>query len=111
MFSENELPIIHLRIISPVTTPPYTLDDLAQIAPLHAKLVERYVEEGLIEPLDASRPKATFDDDSLFELRRIQRLRRDLGVNIAGVGVVLELLRRIEALEAELERYRRSAHL
>jgi len=41
-------------------------------------------------------------DANQIEVRRIMRLRRDLGINYAGIGVVLDLLARIETLEAQL---------
>jgi hypothetical protein len=48
-----------------------------------------------------------FDDNALYELRLIQRLRRELGVNIAGAAVIRELQRQIEELKQELEKLRK----
>jgi len=39
-------------------------------------------------------------------VRRINRLRRDLGVNLAGAEVILRLCAQVEALQRELDRYR-----
>jgi len=68
-------------------------------------LVQRYLDEGLLEPVAGNARTAWFfDDNALFELRRIQRLRRELGVNIAGVAVIHDLLRQIDELKSELEK-------
>jgi chaperone modulatory protein CbpM len=45
---------------------------------------------------------------ALMQLRRMQRLRRDLGVNFAGAAIIIELVGRIEQLNRELaEMHRR----
>jgi DNA-binding transcriptional MerR regulator len=49
-----------------------------------------------------------FPISCIERLRRIVRLRRDLGVNLAGVAVILEMRPRMEELQKELERLRRS---
>jgi len=43
-----------------------------------------------------------FDSEVIPLLWRILRLRNELGVNYAGIGVILELMSRIEALEARI---------
>jgi len=93
----------------PPTTPPATLprpglltvEDIAECCGLHPELVRRFWALGLIEPED-SVDAAAFDLEVVVRVRRIVRLRRDLGVNYAGVGVVLDLLERVEVLEARL---------
>ena len=45
---------------------------------------------------------------SILRIRRILRLRHDLGVNWAGIGVVLDLLAKIEELEREIAQLRQS---
>ncbi len=101
---QTEYGIVRLRIESPGPQSPYSLQDLASAAGVHPWAVEAYVREGILDPIGGE--PWQFDDEALFELRRIQRLRRDFGVNIAGVGLIIELLRRIEQLEAEAEKLR-----
>jgi DNA-binding transcriptional MerR regulator len=81
-----------------------TLEELAEAAGLHPALVERLVRCGLIEPSPNSGPSALFPASAELRLRRILRLRRDLGVNMAGVAVILEMRDRLEALQRELQR-------
>jgi DNA-binding transcriptional MerR regulator len=96
---------IRLRVYSPSEDVRYDLDTLARLADLHPALVSQYVKWGLLDPVgDAGEEGWWFDDRSLHLLRKIQRLRQELGVNLNGVGVVLELLQQIEELQRELAR-------
>lgn len=47
-----------------------------------------------------------YSEDEIAQLRRIRRLQHDLGINLAGVEVILHLLKRLEATHQELERER-----
>jgi chaperone modulatory protein CbpM len=84
-----------------------TLDALAAAADLHPALVERFVEFGLLEPVGTDARVVWFDVRAVRRLRTIRRLRDDLGINLAGVAAVLDLLERIEALQRELAKLRR----
>jgi DNA-binding transcriptional MerR regulator len=73
---------------------------------VHPVFIERLVRLGLCEPVtrEAVTREWIFDGNVVPLVHKIIRLRNDLGINYAGVGVVLELLSRIERLEAELRR-------
>lgn len=75
---------------------------LALEAGLHPDLVERYLRLGFVEPVGQRYPR-----DAAARLARGHRLRRDLGVNCAGALLALDLLARIDDLEARLRRYER----
>ena len=77
-----------------------TLDDLALHAGLHPALVERLVEFGLITPIRQEGPEL-FDLSAASRLRTIARLRRTLGVNLAGISVILDLVDKLCALQRE----------
>ena len=47
-----------------------------------------------------------YSEEEVTQLRRIRRLQSDLGVNLAGVEVILHLLKRLEVLQQELEQER-----
>ena len=47
-----------------------------------------------------------YGEEEVTQLRQIRRLQRDLGVNLEGVEVIVRLLKRIEALQIELEHER-----
>ena len=96
--------LVRVRILSPTRQAPYSLDELARLGGVPPALVQRYLDEGLLEAVAGhARTAWFFDDNAIFELRRIQRLRRELGVNIAGVAVIRDLLRQIDELKTELE--------
>lgn len=84
-----------------------TLDMLASRVGLHPSLVERFVEFGLIEPVEWEGAKLLFDPSIIPRLRMIERLRESLGMNLAGIAVTLDLLDRLCALRLENEALRR----
>jgi len=80
-----------------------TVDELADVAHLHPDLIEIYVDFGLLEPVRRDGRHLLFDAEAVLRLRAIQRLRRDLGVNLSGVAVILDLTRRLRLMQQELE--------
>jgi DNA-binding transcriptional MerR regulator len=81
-----------------------TLEALAASAEIHPGLVERFMEYGLIEPVEWIGPLLLFDAAAVPRLRMIMRLRRDIGVNLSGIGMILDLLDRLRTLQRENER-------
>ncbi|HEX4999713.1 MAG TPA: chaperone modulator CbpM [Terriglobia bacterium] len=69
------------------------LEELAARAGLHPDLLRSFVDFGLLDPI-AESPVPLFDVTAARRLRVIQRLRCDLGINLAGIGVILDLLER-----------------
>ena len=78
-----------------------TLDGLASCAGMPPALVEQFVAYGLLEPVEWVGPVLLFDASAVPRLQMIMRLRRDTGVNLAGIGIILDLLDRLRALERE----------
>jgi chaperone modulatory protein CbpM len=76
-----------------------TLENLAAHTGLHPALVERFVELGLIEPVELQGATLLFDVAAVPRLRTIGRLRESLGINVAGVAVIMDLLDRFCALQ------------
>jgi hypothetical protein len=80
-------------------------EELAATTGITVTRLERLVRLGVVEP---SSPGASqFTADTAARLRRMLRLHADLGVNFTGAAIVVELLERVEQLEAELDRRRR----
>ena len=65
------------------------------------------MEYGLIEPRARRGTQWLFDTACIARLRTIERLRRDLGANLAGIAVILDLLDRLHTLQREVEQWRR----
>jgi chaperone modulatory protein CbpM len=83
---------------------PLTFDAVARTAGTRRSLVVRLAQQGLIETVagDADADEPLVPRRVVIQLRRMQRLRRDLGVNFAGAAVILDLVGRIEQLNREL---------
>ena len=83
---------------------PLTFDAVAETVGARRSLVVRLVQEGLIETVAGSEEsnEPLVPRRVVIRLRRMQRLRRDLGVNFAGAAVILDLIGRIEQLNREL---------
>lgn len=64
---------------------------------------------GLIEG-DETSGKLRYSEEEVAQLRRIRRLQHDLGINMAGVEVILRLLKRLDAVHQELEMERNRSH-
>jgi len=86
-----------------------TLESLAACAGVHPVLITYFVEYGLLEPSTCAGTQWLFDPACIARLRMIERLRRDLGANLPGIAVILDLLDRLTALQREVEQWRRRA--
>jgi DNA-binding transcriptional MerR regulator len=84
-----------------------TLEGLAACAGVHPALIEHFVEYGLLEPSARTGRQWLFDTACIARLRMIERLRRDLGANLPGIAVILDLRDRLITLQREVEQWRR----
>ena len=84
-----------------------TLDELCRNCTVRTEEVITLVEEGILDPADGplDREEAgrwQFHISSVRRVRTVVRLQRDLGVNLPGAALALELLDRIEELQRRL---------
>ncbi|HEX5888043.1 MAG TPA: chaperone modulator CbpM [Pyrinomonadaceae bacterium] len=97
-----------MSIYDPDLDEPLTFDVVAETVGARRSLVMRLAERGLIETVTSEADEPRLPRRVVIQLRRMQRLRRDLGVNYAGAAVILDLVGRIEELNRELaEMHRR----
>jgi chaperone modulatory protein CbpM len=82
---------------------PLTLDVVAETVGAKRSLVVRLAQQGLIETVEHGAGETLAPRRVVVQLRRMQRLRRDLGVNFAGAAIILDLVGRIEQLNRELD--------
>jgi chaperone modulatory protein CbpM len=87
-----------------IRRPGWPLEEFCAAVGLHPQLVRRYVALGLLAPERDTAGELWFDPGQLARVGRIQRLRGGLGLNYTALGVVLDLLTRIEELEGALRR-------
>jgi hypothetical protein len=78
------------------------LDGFADRAGLHPELVRRLVALGLVQATRDEAGRLWFAPAELATVARIQRLRAGLSLNYAAIGLVLDLLDRIDVLERAL---------
>jgi chaperone modulatory protein CbpM len=88
--------------------PGIQLDVFATRCGLHPDMVRRLVALGLLACQQDGRGDLWFEPSALVTVARIQRLRTGLGLNYAAIGLVLDLLDRIEELESGSRRRRTS---
>jgi hypothetical protein len=81
---------------------PLTFDVVAETIGARRSLVARLARQGLIETLESETGEPLLPRRAVIQLRRMQRLRRDLGVNFTGAAIILDLVGRIEELNQEL---------
>ena len=79
-----------------------TFEAVAETVGARRSLVARLAQQGLIETLETEAGEVLLPRRAVVQMRRMQRLRRDLGVNFAGAAVILELVGRIEQLNRQL---------
>lgn len=80
----------------------YSEKETAQHCHVEVKIVRRLHAAGLIESIELQAGERHYSEEQMARLRRIRRLQNDLGVNLAGIEVILRLLERLEALQRDL---------
>jgi len=78
--------------------PVLTLGELCRTCTVHAEWVIELIDEGVIVPSGRRREQWRFYGASLHRVRVVQRLQRDLGVNLAGAALALELMDEVARL-------------
>ena len=79
-----------------------TLNDLCKACSSSAEWIIELVEEGALEPIGYQQTQWRFSGNNLQRARTAMRLQRDLGLNLAGIALALDLLEKIETLESRL---------
>jgi chaperone modulatory protein CbpM len=98
--SENDL--IPLDALSLDDEIGLTLAELCRRCDLAAEELIAMVEEGVLDPSGASPQQWRFSPADLYRLHAGLRLRRDLGLNLAGVALALDLLDEMRAMRARI---------
>ena len=79
-----------------------SLNDLCRACSTSAEWVIELVDEGVLEPINYQQTLWRFTGVSLKKAQVAVRLQRDLGINIAGIALAVELLDEIETLQGRL---------
>lgn len=96
----------HFKRISGVS-----VSEAAVESGVHPELIDRFIRLGLIDPIekDEIANEWILESESLPLIHKIIRLRDELGINYIGVGVVLDLLSRIDRLELRIREFEKVA--
>lgn len=81
-----------------------SLNDLSRACSSSAEWIIELVEQGALEPINYQQTQWRFTGNSLQRARTAMRLQRDLGINLAGVALAMDLLDEVEQLRARLRR-------
>ena len=84
-----------------------TCEVIAERVGTRRSLVLRLAQRGLIDTVESDADEPLVPGRVVVQLRRMQRLRRDLGVNFAGAAIIIDLVGRIEQLNRELAEMQR----
>jgi MerR family transcriptional regulator/heat shock protein HspR len=90
--------------------PVYLISVVANMLDIHPQTLRQYEREGLVEPSRTSGRMRLYSQADIDRMKLILRLTRDMGVNLAGVDVVLRLRDSMHKLEQEIEELREELH-
>ena len=87
--------------------PVYLISVVSKILNIHPQTLRQYEREGLIKPSRTEGKMRLYSQRDIDRLKLILSLVRDLGVNLAGVEIILQLKEEIEELQKEIETLKR----
>ena len=83
----------------------YMISVVAKSYGVHPQTLRLYEREGLLKPSRTEGNTRLYSEDDLRQLEVILNLTRDLGVNLAGVEIVLNMRRKMEQMQAEMNEF------
>ena len=83
----------------------YTISAVADQYGIHPQTLRLYEREGLLKPSRSEGNTRLYTDADLERLELILSLTRDLGVNLAGVEIILNMREKMDAMQREFERF------
>lgn len=83
----------------------YMISAVAEKYDIHPQTLRLYEREGLLKPSRTDGNTRTYTDEDLEQLETILTLTRDLGVNLAGVEIILNMRMKIEAMQSEVNEF------
>jgi MerR family transcriptional regulator/heat shock protein HspR len=87
--------------------PRYMISVAAELVGMHPQTLRMYEQKGLVQPQRTAGNTRLYSEADLERLRLIQRLTTQLGLNLAGVEVVLDLEQQLLRMQTQMERLER----
>ncbi len=78
---------------------------VAEMYKIHPQTLRLYEREGLLIPSRSNGNTRLYTQDDLEQLETILNLTRDLGVNLAGIEIILNMRRRMRLMEEEMQEF------
>ena len=83
--------------------PLYMIGVVADMLKLHPQTLRMYEKKGLIRPSRTEGQTRRYSAENVEEIARVTRLARDLGVNLAGIEIILKMRRRMLDMQTQIE--------
>jgi len=83
--------------------PVYLISAVAEILNIHPQTLRQYEREGLIKPSRTNGKIRLYSQKDIDHIKYVLTLTRELGINLAGVDLILQLNKKIEKLEDEVK--------
>ena len=83
--------------------PLYMIGVVAEMVNVHPQTLRFYEKKGLLRPSRSEGRTRMYSDEDVEDLARLLRLTRDLGVNLAGVEIILKMRRRMMEMQHQIE--------
>jgi MerR family transcriptional regulator/heat shock protein HspR len=83
----------------------YMISAVAEMYDIHPQTLRLYEREGLLAPSRSEGNTRLYTDEDLERLEFILNLARDLGVNIAGIAIVLQMRERMEEMNRQMQSF------
>jgi MerR family transcriptional regulator/heat shock protein HspR len=83
----------------------YMISSVAEQYGVHPQTLRLYEREGLLKPSRSDGNNRLYTEDDLERLEVILHLTRDLGVNLAGVEIILNMRAKMEAMQQQIEEF------
>lgn len=83
----------------------YTISAVAELYAIHPQTLRLYEREGLLTPSRSIGNTRLYEDSDLERLEIILSLTRELGVNLAGVEIILNMRAKMDEMQREFERF------
>ena len=86
----------------------YMISSVAEMYEIHPQTLRLYEREGLLKPSRTEGNTRLYTDEDLERLEFILTLARDLGVNISGIAIILQMRERMEQMQVEMQEFMRN---
>jgi len=90
--------------------PLFLISVVAKVLSIHPQTLRQYEREGLVEPSRTDGKMRLYSQKDVDRVKTILNLTRELGVNLAGVDVILQLREKIDDLESTIDELNKKLH-